>query len=189
MLTMSTYVHGPPGLFFAFVLLNGVAQASAGAYLQTAVVAVASLFGHTAMQAVMAGQAAVGVVVSGVQVMSAAASTRSAGAEQMSAHMPSEPEEESAFIFFALSTLFLVVTIGVHSWLISLPAYKALARQTAPPVPHRSSGDDLDEARSFLAPSHAGKSDVKHFMWRLAKTNVEYNLAVAYVFVVSLVSL
>lgn len=191
MLTMSTYFHPPPTLFFTFVLLNGIAQATAGSYLQTAVVAVASLFGHTAMQSVMTGQAAVGVVVSGLQVLSAAASTRSAGTGEP-VDATSEPEEDSAFTFFAVSTLFLIVTIGVYSWLVSLPDYKALVRQTAsaPRSETLRDSENLDEASGFLASeNHVKKSDSKDFMWRLTKMNAEFNIAVAYVFVVTLVRL
>ena len=169
MLTVSTFLHLPPGLFFAFVLLNGIAQASAGSYLQTAVVAVASLFGHTAMQSVMTGQAAVGVVVSGVQVLSAAASMSSAGAGQTVASS-SEPEEQSAFIFFGLSTLFLVVAIGVQTWFVSLSDYNTVVRQAS-------------------SEGHVAKTDAKGFMWRMTKTNAEFNFAVGYVFVITLVCL
>lgn len=142
------------------------------------------------MQSVMTGQAAVGVVVSGVQVLSAAASTRrTASARAIPA---SEPEEQSAFIFFGLSTIFLVVTIGVHAWLVSLPAYKAVVRQTIFTVDNANPNDheEGDEAGSLLeSESPARKSGAKDFMWRLAKTNAEFNFAVAYVFIVTLVCL
>ena len=58
------------------MLLNGVCQAAAGSYLQTAVVAVAARLGAPALQAVMSGQAAVAVAISGVQLLSALASVR-----------------------------------------------------------------------------------------------------------------
>lgn len=74
LLTLSTFTHLPTPLFVSFILLNGILQAAAGSYLQTAVVAVASLFGPATMQAVMGGQAAVAVAVSTVQVLSAGAS-------------------------------------------------------------------------------------------------------------------
>ncbi|OBZ76440.1 Nucleoside transporter FUN26 [Grifola frondosa] len=130
MLTMSTYMHPHPGIFFAFVLLNAIAQAAAGSYLQTAVVAIASLFGPSAMQAVMSGQAAVGVAVSGVQVLSAAASMRGSPAPEVVV-AETNPEENSAFIFFGLSTLFLIASAAIHSWLVSLPSYKAIVEQTS----------------------------------------------------------
>ncbi|RDX53586.1 hypothetical protein OH76DRAFT_1398710 [Lentinus brumalis] len=187
MLTASTYTHPAAGGFFAFVLLNAIGQAAAGSYLQTAVVAVASLFGPSAMQAVMSGQAAVAVVISGVQVLSAAASVRGSKPEAVAS--PSEPEEQSAFIFFGLSTVFLVVCAFVHSWLISLPAYKLVVSQTmsrerldaaegAGLLEESGNSDDYDQQH--------GKRDQKNQVVRIAKTNGIFNFAVGYVFVVTL---
>ncbi len=189
MLTASTYTHPAAGGFFAFVLLNAIGQAAAGSYLQTAVVAVASLFGPSAMQAVMSGQAAVAVVISGVQVLSAAASVRGSKPEAVAS--PSEPEEQSAFIFFGLSTVFLVVCAFVHSWLISLPAYKSVVSQTmsrerldtaegAGLLEESGNGDEYDQQH--------GKRDQKNQVVRIAKANGIFNFAVGYVFVVTLVS-
>ena len=42
MLTLSTYFHPPAEVFFVFIILNGIAQAAAGSYLQTSIIAVAS---------------------------------------------------------------------------------------------------------------------------------------------------
>ena len=190
MLTASTFTHPAAGGFFAFVLLNAIGQAAAGSYLQTAVVAVASLFGPSAMQAVMSGQAAVAVVISGVQVLSAAASVHGSKPEAVALASSSEPEERSAFIFFGLSTVFLVVCAAVHSWLVSLPAYKSVVSQTM-------SRERLDvaEGTGLLEESassgdddrHHGKSGQKNHVIRIAKTNTVFNFAVGYVFVVTLV--
>ncbi len=192
LLTASTYVHPSPGGFFAFVLLNAIGQAAAGSYLQTAVVAVASLFGPSAMQAVMSGQAAVAVVISGVQVLSAVASVRGTSPQDtVVALSSSEPEEQSAFVFFGLSTVFLVVCAVVHTWLISLPAYKAVVSQTAYAARLdaaevtgllEESGRDVDDGRDLR------NTDQKNHVIRIAKTNRIFNFAVAYVFVVTLVS-
>ncbi|KAH9894388.1 nucleoside transporter-domain-containing protein [Cubamyces lactineus] len=186
LLTVSTYVHTAPGWFFAFVLANAVGQAAAGSYLQTAVVAIAALFGPSAMQAVMSGQAAVAVAISGVQVMSAAASVR--GADPGTTTLSSEPEEQSAFVFFGLSTAFLVVCAAVHMWLVKLPEYKAVVSQ--------ASGRDqlrLQEDSALLADPNDDadehihhKGDEKYHVVRIAKTNMIFNVAVAYVFVVTL---
>ncbi|RPD66694.1 hypothetical protein L226DRAFT_549482 [Lentinus tigrinus ALCF2SS1-7] len=189
MLTTSTYTHPAAGGFFAFVLLNAVGQAAAGSYLQTAVVAVASLFGPSAMQAVMSGQAAVAVVISGVQVLSALASVRGSKPEAAAVASSSEPEEQSAFIFFGLSTVFLVVCAAVHSWLVSLPAYKSVVSQTM-------SRERLDvaEETGLLEESGSSIDDRRHGkehgqttqVVRIAKTNAIFNFAVGYVFVVTL---
>ncbi len=173
-----------PGIFFAFVIINGLAQATAGSYLQTAIVAIASLFGPSAMQAVMSGQAAVGVVVSAVQVLSASASIHTGG-DSSDLLQPDETaaETQAAFLFFSLSTIFLVVTNICHAWLVRLPVYKnAIA-----PFEHAKARNARDHARTGSADSATISFDKTHIL-RLFKVNIIYEAAVAYVFVVTLVS-
>ncbi|KAF7800116.1 hypothetical protein EIP86_011361 [Pleurotus ostreatoroseus] len=172
-LTLSTYVHPLPGLFFAFVLLNGIAQAAAGSYLQTSVIAVASLFGPTAIQAIMSGQAAIGVAVSAVEVLSALASIR--GAASPEALEESEAEEKSAFLFFGLSTIFLVLSVATQIFLTRLPAYKAIMDQythTKDAVTHSRHASHADDIVSPIAevqpPSRVEK---KQQLIRVAKSN------------------
>ncbi|KAI0824663.1 nucleoside transporter-domain-containing protein [Trametes gibbosa] len=184
-LTASTYTHPAPGIFNVFVLLNAVGQAAAGSYLQTAVVAVASLFGPLAMQAVMSGQAAVAVAISGIQVISAVASVRGTSPQEI---LPSsEPAEQSAFFFFAISTVFLVVCAGVHTWLTKLPAYKSIVSRAATHG-HSASPEGAGLLGGSADPDdhEHWKEDSKHQVVRIAKTNGIYNIAVSYVFVVTL---
>ena len=181
LLTLSTYMTLSPGVFFAFVIINGLAQASAGSYMQTAVVAIASLFGPTAMQAVMSGQAAVGVVVSGVQVISAWASIHAAGGAGLLQADEVEAETQAAFIFFSLSTVFLIVTILSHAWLVQLPVYKNVV------APFERAKARHSREISTTS-SIASIVEDKERVWRLIKTNAIYEFAVAYVFVVTLVS-
>lgn len=189
-LTLSTYFHAPPGLFFSFVLLNGIAQAAAGSYLQTSVIAVASLFGPTAIQAVMSGQAVIAIAVSGVEVLSTMASLH--GTPSPEALANSEPEEKSAFIFFSLSTLFLIGAAAAHVWLTRLPAYKAIMEQFSHTADsHRRSSSLTEyeaEAHTPLVDGRAHIIEKRQQLLRVAKSNVIYNVAVACVFVVTLVS-
>ncbi|KAJ3892782.1 nucleoside transporter-domain-containing protein [Lentinula edodes] len=180
LLTLSTFLTLSPGFFFTFVLLNGIAQAAFGSYLQNSVIAVASLFGPAAVQAMLAGQAAVAVVVSTVQVISAAASVNT------STDRAGDPEERSAFIFFGLSTIFLVFSAAAHRWLVSLPAYHSVAGALEARKPEPELGTD-DERRILVSagPSQ-GLLTQKQSIWRVAKTNVLYEIAVAYVFTVTL---
>lgn len=184
LLVVSTFFVLPPGLFFTFVLINGAVQSAAGSYLQTAVIAVASLFGPAALQAVMAGQAAIAVVVSGVQVMSAAAST---WGKSNSFASDGTAEERSAFIFFTLSTLFLVVSAVAHNWLINTPAYKAVAAPLEQQAikPHHSPLDPTPQPLVSRGRSEAG--DDRRQAVRVAKANIIYEVAVAYVFLITLV--
>jgi solute carrier family 29 (equilibrative nucleoside transporter), member 1/2/3 len=178
MLTLSTYFHPSPDVFFAFVMFNGIAQAAAGSYLQTSVIAVASLFGPTALQSMMSGQAAIAVAVSGVEVVSAAVSLHNPPSPGVTAD--TRPEEKSAFIFFALSTMFYVLSAAAHIQLTRLPAYRDLMEQfsqathSSPSVSHHVSEIVHEKKR--------------HQLFRVAKTNAIYNFAVAYVFIITLVS-
>ncbi|KAJ7477085.1 nucleoside transporter-domain-containing protein [Mycena galericulata] len=185
LLTISTFIHTSPNVFFAFVLLDGVSQAALGAYLQTAIIVIASLFGPTAVQALMSGQAAVAVAVSGVQVFSAVASVWGQSRESISAYVSNgEPEERSALIFFGLSTVFLIVTAAAHGWLVTMPAYKAVAGS----LENKKVGEsgDSDELRGLVSAGRSESSDEKGQILRVAKANVIYEIAVSYVFVVTL---
>lgn len=186
-LTISTFFHHvSPGAFFAFVLLNGAIQAAAGSYLQTSVIAVASLFGPTALQAMMSGQAAAAVAVSSVQLVSTAVFLWGKTKDSVDVALKEgSAEERSAFVFFTLSTLFLLGCAVAHAWLARMPIYKTIA---APLEQHKSTIEGFPHERQPL--TSAGRtefSDGKARMFRIAKTNVTYHIAVAYVFVVTLV--
>ena len=182
-LTISTFFVLSPGLFFTFVILNGVVQAAFAAYLQTSVFAVASLFGPSAVRAMVSGQAAAAVVISGVQVISAAASVLGKPRQQVVSD--GSVEERSAFIFFSLSTLFLAATVVLNRWMVQTPMYQ---RVTAALEIQCSDGVNHDEIRGFMS-SHGGntKGDISA-AFRIAKQNAIYEVAVAYVFLISLVS-
>ena len=174
-------------MLFTFVLLNAAAQAMAGAYLHTSVIAVASLFGPPAIQSIMAGQAAVAVVVSGVQVISSAVSVVGKSPTYTSY---GSAEEQSAFNFLALSTAFLLVIAGVHTWFIRMPVYKLVAAS----LERKSKNQDdpvqgSEDERQELIPSESAtlQSDKADVILRVAKINIVYEVAVAYVFLVTLV--
>ncbi|KAJ3514880.1 hypothetical protein NLJ89_g2103 [Agrocybe chaxingu] len=185
-LTLSTFFVPSPGVFFAFVLFNGIAQACAGAYLQTSVIAVASRFGPPAVQAMMSGQAAVAVAVSGVQVISAAASvmgkTRSYASD-------GSAEERSAFMFFALSTLFLIASAAANTWMVRMAVYQHIAASLEKPLKKSLTEDAHEDERRGLISDHPhgdSMSDMKSNTIRIAKANITYEVAVAYVFMVTL---
>ncbi|KAJ6510187.1 nucleoside transporter-domain-containing protein [Mycena vitilis] len=186
LLTISTFIHTSPGVFFAFILLNGICQAALGAYLQTAIIVIASLFGPACVQALMSGQAAVAVAVSSVQVFSALASVWGQSRESIAAYVSDgEPEERSALIFFSLSTVFLIVSAAAHGWLVTMPAYTAVAGS----LDHQkviSEAGNSDELRGLVSTGRNESSDEKGQILRVAKANVVYEVAVCYVFVVTL---
>jgi equilibrative nucleoside transporter 1/2/3 len=160
-------------LFFAFVLLNGISQAALGAYLQTAVIIIASLFGPTAVQATMSGQAAVAVAVSGVQVFSAAVSVWGLSREKIAAYVSNgEPEERSAFVFFGLSTVFLIIAAAANGWLVTMPAYKAVAGSLEQQKDVSEDGSS-DELRGLVSAGRNERSGAKGQILRVAKANGE----------------
>jgi equilibrative nucleoside transporter 1/2/3 len=136
----------------------------------------------------MAGQAAVAVVVNLVQLVSAAMSLRhNVG---MSVHTARTPEETSAFVCFAVTTCFLCVSLFAHSWLVKTPAYKTLIV----PIELRGTVGDEREYQSLLSSSSGvtrmtkrNYETTRERIIRVAKANIIYEIAVAYVFVVTLV--
>ncbi|KJA30007.1 hypothetical protein HYPSUDRAFT_81619 [Hypholoma sublateritium FD-334 SS-4] len=185
LLTLTTFFVPSPAIFFAFVIFNGSAQAIVGAYLQTSVIAVASLFGPPAVQAMMAGQAAVAVAVSGVQVISSAASVWGKPSVYES---DGSAEERSAFMFFLFSTLFLVVSWVAHNWLVRMPVYQTVAAslERSAKKTHGELGHET-ERRGLISSELASSLKIdKANAFRVAKLNMPYEVAVAYVFVVTL---
>lgn len=186
LLATSTLFLLPSEIFVAFVLLNGAAQAAAASYLQAAVVTIASLWGPVAVQAMMTGQSAVAVAVSGVQVISAATSILG-GLRSFAGD--GSAEERSAFIFFTFSLVFLVASAGAHSWLTNLPSYKTVVgslEQQVAKKGHHVSG--FGESQPLISRGRSDTSGDRSQILQVVKTNILYELAIGYVFVVTLVS-
>ncbi|KAG6919287.1 hypothetical protein DXG01_007419 [Tephrocybe rancida] len=184
-LTISTYLHLPAGLFFTLTLLIGVAQAALGSYLQTSVVAVASLYGPQALQAMMSGQAAVAVAVSSVQVLSSALFIWKSTPEQIVANaIDGQAEKDSARVFFALSAIFLVISAFAHNILVSKATYKTLVA----PLEQKfvSQMGTVEEQQALASIGRESFTSDKKRIIRVAKANVTFELAVAYVFIVTL---
>jgi equilibrative nucleoside transporter 1/2/3 len=184
LLILSIYFVPSTGVFFTFVLFNAAAQAMAAAYLQTSVIAVGSLFGSPAIQSVMAGQAACAVVVSGVQVISSAASVIGKPRTYIS---NGSAEEQSAFIFLALSTAFLLVCAGVHTYFIRMPVYKIVAASLESKSKNEDDPVQEDGRRELITRKPATLHSIKGDVIRVAKINIVYEVAVAVVFFVTLV--
>jgi solute carrier family 29 (equilibrative nucleoside transporter), member 1/2/3 len=162
------------------------------------------------LQSVMAGQAAVGVLVSAVQLASTAGSLRIAPAPpptppdsvetavlfmrrtMSEVNMRSrDAEARAAGWFFGLSTVFLLSTIGAHWWLLRLPAYRAVmdehTHERAPPSPiMESHHPHRDERHALMDAGISG--DEKARIKRVAKANMVLEFTVAFVFTVTLVS-
>jgi equilibrative nucleoside transporter 1/2/3 len=196
LLTMSTIVPVSPNMFFMCVLTLAVLAGATAAYLQCSVSAVASLFGPTALQAFVSGQAAVAVAVSVIQLISAAVSLAgNTGASLVPGIVHRPPEESSAFAFFAFSTCFLGVSFLAHSLLIGTPAYQHLVLPRERKALARL--DPAGERQALLASPQellgiqlvkAEREEPLVRIQRLARANIVYEIAVAYVFLITVVS-
>jgi equilibrative nucleoside transporter 1/2/3 len=186
LLTLGTFIHLPDGLFATFIITAGIALAAAGSYLQTSVVAVASLFGPTVIQSLLSGQAVVAVILSAVQLLSAIGSLHSS-----SQAGPAEgvAERKSARLFFGISMVFLFACAAANSWMTRLPVFRAVVPSDEPWIRRRLSlslsGDPRSPTLGSPQPDHKA-------MWdriiSVARRNIIYEIAVAYVFIVTLVS-
>ncbi|KIY45947.1 hypothetical protein FISHEDRAFT_48408 [Fistulina hepatica ATCC 64428] len=182
LLTMSTFMRLSPTPFFVFVMVNAICQSALGSYLQTSVIAVASLFGPAALQSLMVGQAAVAVAINVVHLISVwgfvQRDSTTENVDRSPAGESRGAENQSAFVFFALSTIFLVVAAAAQLWLASLPVYKTVA---APLERVKEVDDD-----PLLFHGHHGAHSNRNRILRVARANTVYEVAVAYVFVVTL---
>ncbi|KAG8907507.1 hypothetical protein FRB99_003880 [Tulasnella sp. 403] len=201
LLSMSPFIPSNATPFFLFVLVNAAVQATCGAYFQSAVVALASLFGPYAIQAVFSGQAAVGVLVCLTQFITTAATL----GKKKSDSTQDQPTDDhrrqasvSAFLFFSISTAFLGFTLWMYTWLVGLPAYKAVVvpaeAAKAVGIVVEDIGDDEpldhvpspDEERHLLSVQIQSEVKASVSVWKVARKNWAYNFAVFYVFVITL---
>jgi solute carrier family 29 (equilibrative nucleoside transporter), member 1/2/3 len=137
------------------------------------------------MQPLMSGHAAVGVLVSLIQVFSTGVGLRAGIA---SGETDVDDENASAAratrVFFGLSTLFLVFAIGAHAWLVTMPEYKAVVV----PFEAKMGVIGVDEEREALVGGGVVNrlQEKRSRIIEVAKMNVEYNFAGACVFIVTL---
>ena len=150
----------------------------------------ASLFGAPAMQAVVSGQGAVGVAVSAIQLLSAIASVKASPAgftvmEERAA------EARSAFVFFSLSTVFLIFSAGAYAWLMKTPEYREITgdnktRRVSISLSQSFTSDGegagLVSGRSRVAPPSPVARTIA-----MIRTNLPFNFTAAWVFTVTLV--
>ncbi|KZT62152.1 hypothetical protein CALCODRAFT_426720 [Calocera cornea HHB12733] len=185
LLTLSTLVPASPSGYFAFAIIMGMLLASAGSYTSNALVALASIFGPMAMQSVMSGQAAIGVLVSLVQLISAWLSLAGSGSTPAGA-------ARSAFGFFGVGVIFLIGCLFSHGWLTSLRVYaRAMEPWMNGTVGNNTPALQGEEGETTIGESVEStvtmgqKRDVRT-LWKVARKNLTYNLAVGYVFIITL---
>lgn len=178
-------------MFFSFALFTGASVAVTSGYLCTAVYAGAALLGASFLQTVLSGQAAVAVAVSAVQVASSMISLwgsplKPVSMEVITADSRDEhPEEIAARIFFAVSTIFLGITLAAYTWLTRQPFYKSV---TGPLESYREVGA-IDELTGLVANDCTNSpTDANSRVFQVCKQNLIFMFSIAYVFAVTLVS-
>ena len=132
-----------------------------------------------------------GVAVSAIQLLSAVASVKASPAgftvmEERAA------EARSAFIFFALSTVFFIFSAGAYAWLMKTPEYREITGDNktrrvsislSQSFTSDGEGDGLVSGRSRGTPPSPVARTIA-----MIKTNLPFNFTAAWVFTVTLVS-
>jgi solute carrier family 29 (equilibrative nucleoside transporter), member 1/2/3 len=194
-LLLTVFISLSPNVLFGLVILVCLGLAAAAAYLQTAVMALSSLFGSQAVQAVMSGQAAVGVAVSVLQVISASGSKASKAADTIHPRTrDAEPEKKTdwgALAFFTIATAFLVLSLGAQRFITRTKEYQMILSETEEEQLVNS------EEAQHLVSSYASFDSVADLYnapppppltpMEMLKVNKVYNAAIALVFIVTLV--
>ena len=132
LLYISTFITDiNPSLFFGLAISNGVLQSCINSYFQTSLVAIASWFGPLALQSMFSGQAAVAVIISALQLLSAIGSLQRV--ESISWRASWNPFTGRSSVDRAASTFFLVTTAGMmvaiisHAYLTRMSIYKEVS--------------------------------------------------------------
>ncbi|BEJ01018.1 hypothetical protein CcaverHIS631_0508750 [Cutaneotrichosporon cavernicola] len=149
---------GSRAMFLPLLLLLTLVLALTTSYLQSAVIALASLWGSQEMQGVMSGQGGIAVLVSGSQVVLALLSS-------------TEKEEAStgaAFGLWALAAGFVVVCLLALNRLVQNPA---ITEVLAPLTSRTTGADRAKDGRVTRT---------------VARKNFRIEFAVAFIFVVTL---
>ncbi|KAG1753735.1 nucleoside transporter-domain-containing protein [Suillus paluster] len=187
-LFLTTFLHPSSTPFFYFIMISAFSLSGCASYLSNSVFAGAALFGAPYMQSMMAGQAAVAVAVSGVQVISSAISvwgTTPLAPVTSDIDSDGKAEEKSARIFFGISALYMIATLLAYKWLASLQVYTKTMGALEDDLKARVVSDEADE-RQALLPAALPSTVEDNQILRIFQTNLIYNFAVGYVFAVTL---
>ena len=142
------------------------------------------------MQAVVSGQAAVGVAVSAIQLLSALATVKTspAGVTIMEERAA---ETRSAFVFFALSTVFYIFSAGAYAWLTRRPEYREVkgsirARRISLSLSQSLTADGEGASLVSGRLRDVTSSPIARTI-AMVRTNLAFNFTVGWVFMITLV--
>jgi equilibrative nucleoside transporter 1/2/3 len=190
-LCLSTFIRCTPSTFFAFTLVNAVSMAVAIGYLSTAVFAGAALLGTSFLRAVLLGEAAIGVAVSAVQVVSSMIALWGSSPKPDSIEVTGasggddQAEEIAARIFFGVSAVFLGVVLIAYTWLTRQPSYKSI---TGALEQHRRVGDPDERTRLVADDRRYPSTEPNSHVYQVFRQNLIFMFSLAYVFTVTIVS-
>lgn len=142
----------------------------------------------------ISGQAAIAVVVSVVQVVTSTLSVWGSTPETIAAFISHDgigdgmAEQDSARIFFGISALFMVSTFMAYAWMAQLPAYKATVGILEQKVKLEGAlGSANGTGGLVFRDTHQASLEERNQIIRVFKANILYELALAYVYVITLV--
>jgi equilibrative nucleoside transporter 1/2/3 len=188
-LCLSTFVRGTPSTFFAFALFNAASMAVTVSYLCTAVFAGAALLGTSFLQIVLSGQAAIGVAVSAVQVVSSMIALRGSPPKSVLIEImradgrEDHVEEIAARIFFGVSAFFLCITLVAYTWLTRQPFYKSITSGQ-----HCRIGDPDERTALIVDDRRNTSTEPDSHVYQVFKQNLIFMFSIAYVLTITLVS-
>ena len=163
-------------------------MAVAVSYLSTATYAGAALLGTSSLQIVFSGQAAMGVIVSTVQVASSVIalwglSPKSISIEVMTGGRDDHAEEIAARIFFGVSAIFLCITLIASIW----STRQSFCDSTTSSL-ERHRVRDVDELTHLLAHDRGNPpKEPNSHVYQVLRKNLIFMFSIAYVFAVTLV--
>ncbi|CEL59314.1 Equilibrative nucleoside transporter 2 OS=Rattus norvegicus GN=Slc29a2 PE=2 SV=1 [Rhizoctonia solani AG-1 IB] len=183
-----------PGIFFAIVLTNGALQATSGAWFQTSVVALASVFGPDAIAAYMTGGALVAVGVSMLKLVTVHTSLNSGDSESYGPELSMNPFDNpsvldagtSSVIYFSIAAAFIGSGIVAYAYLH--PKIPQEAQKEPPRLEvDNSDTESLPTEVDYLLGRVSTPIQMSNAsIWIVARKNAYYNIAVFYVFIVTM---
>jgi equilibrative nucleoside transporter 1/2/3 len=142
----------------------------------------------------ISGQAAIAVVVSVVQVVSSALSVWGSTPDAIVAFISNDgvgdgiAEQDSARTFFGISALFMISTFMAYAWMARLPAYKATVGILEQDMKLKGASGGTDDTGGLIfRDTDQASLEEKNRIIRVFKANILYELALAYVYVITLV--
>ncbi|KEP55744.1 equilibrative nucleoside transporter [Rhizoctonia solani 123E] len=189
-----------PTAFFAVILANGALQAASGSWFKIAVAALASVFGPDAIAAFMTGGALVAVGVSLLKLVTAHASLASEYPGAYKPHLalgvhplnllnsPSDADRTaSTIIYFSVSAALIGSGIVAYAYLYPQIPHDVRKELSQPEDEHSDIESTPTEVDYLLG--RVSGTPIPVFspsIWIVARKNAYYNIAVFYVFVVTM---